>query len=297
MKSRFLLCILLFAFIVSSAANKFTVSVANFQFTPSNLNVSVGDTIEWVWQNGTHTTTSTSVPSGASNWDAPMSTTSRSFKYIISTAGVYNYWCTIHAPAMAGTINASSVLPVSLSNFSVTPEKNGALLKWTTASEFNTDWFIVKKSINASLYTEVARVKAAGNSSIVQRYSLTDENTGTAYKYIYYELQIIDKDGSSSLSSIQKFINNNAVKRLIIQINPNPVASMGHLMFQFNAESQGEMKVQLYDVNGKMILQANMQAVPGLNNGHLHLGTLPAGIYNAVFLMDGMKETYRVVVR
>jgi plastocyanin len=297
MKSTLILCMITFSSIISSAANKFTITVANFQFTPSNLNVSVGDTIEWVWQNGTHTTTSTSVPSGASNWDAPMSTTSRSFKYIISAAGIYNYWCTIHAPAMAGTINASSVLPVSLSNFSVTPGNNSALLKWTTASEFNTDWFIVKKSINASSYTDVARIKAAGNSCIVQHYSFTDENTGTAYKYIYYELQIINKDGSSNLSSIQKFINNNAVKRLITQISPNPVASMGHLMFQFNAESQGEMKVQLYDVNGKMILQADMQAVQGLNNGHLHLGTLPAGIYNAIFLMDGMKETYRIVVR
>lgn len=259
MKSRFLLCILLFAFIVSSAANKFTVSVANFQFTPSNLNVSVGDTIEWVWQNGFHTTTSTSIPAGAATWDSPITTSSTTFEYVITAPGIYNYWCTIHAPAMAATINASSVLPVSLSNFSVTPKNNSALLKWTTASESNTDWFIVKKSINASLYAEVARFKAAGNSSVVQHYSFTDENTGTAYKYIYYELQIINKDGSSTLSSIQKFINNNAVKRLVTQINPNPVASMGHLMFQFNAESQGEMKVQLYDVNGKMILQANMQ--------------------------------------
>lgn len=297
MKSIFLLCNLLFAYVLSNAANKFTVTVANFQFTPANLNVSVGDTVEWDWQTGSHTTTSTSVPAGASGWDWPISTSSRTYKYIVTVAGTYNYWCSIHAPAMAATIHASSVLPVSLSNFIVASENNNALLKWTTASESNTDWFIIKKSVDASSYTEISRIKAAGNSAIIKNYSFADENTGAAYQYIYYELQILNKDGSSGLSPVQKFINNNAVKKLVTQISPNPVASMGHLVFHFNADRQEQMKVQLYDINGKMILQADMQATQGLNNGHLHLGNLQPGIYNAVFSMDGMKENYRIVVR
>ncbi len=297
MKSIFILFIVIFSSMISSAAKKFTITVSNFQFSPSNLNVSVGDTVSWVWESGSHTTTSTSIPAGAANWDSPISTTSTTFEYVITVPGTYNYWCAIHQLAMVGAINASSVVPVSLTNFSVVEEVNIALLNWTTASEFNTDWFIVKKSTNGSIYKEVGRIKAAGNSSLIQNYSFADENAGTAFKYIYYELQILNKDGSSSLSNIQKFINRNAVKRLITQISPNPVESMGHLMFQFNSDRQEKMVVQLYEVNGKMILQANMQAVPGLNNGHLHLGTLPAGVYNAVFLMDGMKETYKIVVR
>lgn len=297
MKSILILCMVTFSSMISSAAKKFTITVANFQFSPSNLNVSVGDTVSWVWESGFHTTTSTSIPGGADAWDSPIATSSSTFEYVITMPGIYNYWCTIHAPAMAGTINASSALPVSLSNFSIAAKVNSAFLHWTTASEFNTDWFIVKKSTDGSVYKEVGRIKAAGNSSLIQNYSFADENVGTTFKYLYYELQILNKDGSSSLSTIQKFINVNAVKRLITQISPNPVESMGHLMFQFNSDNQEEIKIQLYDVNGRLVLQTSIQAIQGLNNGHLHLGSLMPGIYNAVFSMQGIKENYKIVVK
>lgn len=84
-----------------------TVTVANFQFAPANVNAQVGDTIKWVWANGTHTTTSESIPSGAAPWDAPITSSSTSFSYVITEAGTYNYVCTIHAPEMAGTITAT----------------------------------------------------------------------------------------------------------------------------------------------------------------------------------------------
>ena len=57
---------------------------------------------------GTHTTTSTNVPSGASTWDAPINSTQTSFTYVIMIAGTYDYNCTFHAAfGMTGTINAS----------------------------------------------------------------------------------------------------------------------------------------------------------------------------------------------
>ena len=40
-----------------SFATTHNVAVSNFQFTPTNLNVAVGDTIKWNWVSGGHTTT------------------------------------------------------------------------------------------------------------------------------------------------------------------------------------------------------------------------------------------------
>ena len=298
MKLKFLLWIILFAFNTAIVkANKWTVTVANFQFSPANINVSVGDTILWTWTNGGHTTTSTAVPAGAATWDSQMNSSHTTFQYVVSVAGTYNYWCTIHAPSMAGSITASAVLPVTLSSFMISAGvNNSALLKWSTASEENTKWFIIKKSTDGASYKEITRIPAAGNSSLLRYYSYNDNHTGNVYKYIYYELQIINTDGSFAFSPVQKFINNNAVKKLITQVSPNPVSAGEHLMFQFNADKQGVMLVEIYDANGKRILQTSMGAESGLNNGHLHLMNAAAGIYNAVFSMEGMKESYRLVI-
>ncbi|MEO7209386.1 MAG: T9SS type A sorting domain-containing protein [Chitinophagaceae bacterium] len=295
----FFLTLVMVTFSVIAEAKTWVIQVANFQFTPSNLNVIVGDTIQWVWVDGTHTTTSTSVPAGAATWDSPMNTSSTSFSYIIKVAGTYNYWCTIHAPSMAGVINATGTLPVILSAFNVMPSKPAgtALISWTTSTEINTDIFIVNKSVNGISFSEITRVKAAGNSSVPQTYQVTDNNNGSPYKYIYYELQIVDKDGKSSLSTIVRFTNNTATSKLITQLSPNPITAPGHLMFQFNADKNGEMNIQLFNTAGKLIKEDNANAIIGLNNGHFHMGSLPAGVYTIVFTFDTHKESYQVLMQ
>jgi plastocyanin len=86
-----------------------TVQVSDFQFTPNNLNVTVGDTIKWQWVNGIHTTTSLTVPTGAAAWDSPITITNQTFFYRITTAGNYHYKCTPHFPGMEGDISASPI--------------------------------------------------------------------------------------------------------------------------------------------------------------------------------------------
>src|SRR2546430_5809863 len=99
--------LLVAAFLICSMSGTFAathrVLVSDFQFTPSAINAVVGDVIVWRWQNGMHTTTSTSVPTGARPWDAPMNSTSPRFRYRLRVAGTYQYHCSIH-PIMQGTI-------------------------------------------------------------------------------------------------------------------------------------------------------------------------------------------------
>ena len=84
------------------------VQVANFSFTPSTLNIQSGDTVKWVWVSGTHTTTSISVPSGATTWDNPISATSTSFEIQLIFAGTYDYHCSMHPTIMTGTITVTA---------------------------------------------------------------------------------------------------------------------------------------------------------------------------------------------
>src|SRR4051794_6757751 len=88
-------------------SKKIKIKVANFQFTPATVNAKVGDTIVWVWVNGTHTVTSTKVPTGAKPFnDSPMTSAHPKFQYILKAAGTYSYKCTFHASlGMKGTLN------------------------------------------------------------------------------------------------------------------------------------------------------------------------------------------------
>lgn len=79
-------------------AKKWIITVQNFSFTPYNLtHVRAGDTIQWVWTEGVHTTTSTSIPDGASPWDAPLTQDEPVFILIPYYNGTYFYQCTEHA--------------------------------------------------------------------------------------------------------------------------------------------------------------------------------------------------------
>jgi len=73
-----------------------------FQFTPSDITIDLGDTIQWLPLGGgapsmAHTITSSSIPATAASfdytWQAPADTF---FQYVPTVAGIYDYVCTPH---------------------------------------------------------------------------------------------------------------------------------------------------------------------------------------------------------
>lgn len=275
-------------------ATTWTVNVANFQFSSSNLNVKVGDVIHWVWVSGFHTTTSTGVPAGASTWNAAIDNSNTAYDYTVTVAGTYNYVCNFH-PGMTASFTASVVAPVVLSSFTISSKNNKPLLLWTTQIEKNTDHFSIRKSLNGTDFTEAGVVPAVGNSISVQNYSYLDEEVSPENKFIYYSLAIIDKDGEKELTPIQVYRNSAALPKLILSLSPNPISGMGHLVLRFNADKKGLMRAKIVDMQGKIILERKLNAHPGVNNGHIHLGDLPRGIYIIHFILEGLHESYRII--
>ena len=89
------LCVFLAFLFLPAGAKKWVVTVKNYSFTPYNLtHVRAHDTIQWVWENGIHTTTSTSIPAGADSWDYPINQDTTSFIYIPTDNGTFFYTST-----------------------------------------------------------------------------------------------------------------------------------------------------------------------------------------------------------
>ncbi len=291
-----------------SSATTFNVSVSNFQFSPDNIpNVIVGDTIQFNFAAvNNHNAVSTPlglVPAGAAaiNSGAPGAVTTF-YRYKVTVAGSYRYYCTIHSPdgvtGMFGTFIASSVVPVNLKSFEVNYSDKTVVANWQTATEQNLSYFSLQKSADGKNYSEAARIDATGNSDKLQSYTYRDDRLDLNARYIYYMLKIVDKDGKYALSPVKFIRNEQATPKLITQIGPNPVSrEVGHLMLQFYADKDTDMKTLVIDARGKIVMNLDMTANKGINNGHIHMASLSAGVYSIIFSMDGVKETHKVVVK
>ena len=83
------------------ATTTLEVTIADFAFTPSNLAVSVGDTVTWTNTDSVpHTVTQN--PSG-SGFQSGTIASGESFSFTFEEVGEFTYFCEFH-PNMTGTI-------------------------------------------------------------------------------------------------------------------------------------------------------------------------------------------------
>lgn len=283
------LCALL---VTASFSTSITIKVQDFQFKAKTVNAKIGDTIVFKWVNGIHTTTSITIPVGAAAWDKPMDSAHKTFKYKLKVAGVYNYNCTFHAPFMKGVINVSAALTDGIAGISIDDSYGKALLNWSTKASTDLAYFSVQRSNDGENFTEVSRVNASSANS----YRFVDNEKATS-KFVYYQVKAVDNNGNSELSDIKMYTSKTVVEKLITSISPNPVSSPGHLMLQFNANTDGVMLVQVYNSKGILVKQAEMSASKGINNGHLHLGDLTAGTYYVNCTLGNLYEKHTIIYR
>jgi plastocyanin len=309
MRKHYTLGLLALLIFVSAKATIITVEVTNNQFNPASItNVTVGDVIRYHFVLGFHNavsaTVANSLPAGADpiNSGDASGNNPRDYDYTVTAIGDYKYVCEVHGDktaftGMVGSFTASAALPTTLKAFNLATAANKKpLFKWSTVTEENVSHFSLRSSYDGFKYNEVGKVKAVGNSTTEQAYSFTDNSVPDKYKYVYYILAMIDKDGTEKLSKVLVFKNPLGIGKLITQIGPNPIKRPGQLMIQFNSEKSGNILTRVFDESGKMVLETKMTAYPGLNNGHVHVCDLNPGIYTLQFSLDGIKENKRIIV-
>ncbi len=82
------------------------------------------------------------------------------------------------------TLDVTNPFPVNLLSFTASPKDNRTVeIKWETATEENSDYFVIERSENLKSFENVATVKSGGNTSERRSYSAIDNNPtiGTNY--------------------------------------------------------------------------------------------------------------------
>ncbi|OQP57469.1 hypothetical protein A4R26_24160 [Niastella populi] len=181
---------------------------------------------------------------------------------------------------------AGGPLPVTLLNFTARPHGNAVLVNWNTSMEVNNKYFIVERSADGSVFTEIGRLAGAGNSDHEKRYQFTDVNPLAGISY--YRLRQVDFDGQFALSSTAtvRFTSESRARLVLL---PNPVTSYVSL----NINTTGKTyTMRVSGVDGRVVINgtgAVNQLNQQLNN---RLGALAPGVY--VLTADNAEEHYTI---
>jgi hypothetical protein len=99
-------------------------------------------------------------------------------------------------------INENALLSSELVNFTANKNNDNTkiFLEWKTASEENSDYFIIEKSYDGLTFQEVDKVQAAKNSNTLQFYNTIDDEPSKGNNY--YRIQMVDQDRSMNYSNL-----------------------------------------------------------------------------------------------
>jgi hypothetical protein len=108
------------------------------------------------------------------------------------------------------TVNCPvTLLPVEITLFEGWNEPYGNKIIWETATEKNSDYFVIDRSIDGKSWIEVQTIKSVGNSETTSNYSTVD--IGFEEVMNYYRLRQYDLDGTEKRHYKSVAIDNSIV--------------------------------------------------------------------------------------
>lgn len=170
--------------------------------------------------------------------------------------------------------SAATPLPVELTAFSATCTENGTKIFWTTASEHNSQKFIIERSRDFATWEQVDMQPAAGNSTHTIQYEETDENPLNGISY--YRLVQFDNDGQSEVFGPVSVSCESIESSLTVFPNP----SSGSFTVEISSSKKlFDPEIQIIDVSGKIVARRLVQLAEGNNQVLFDHLDLQSGAY------------------
>lgn len=184
---------------------------------------------------------------------------------------VFTYTATsdrnLTSTAASFTVPVANPLAVELVQFNATPQNLDALLTWRTASEKNSDYFAIERSVDATQFIEVGMVRSQGSAA---SYQFFDKGVGSTLSgTVYYRLREMDLDGTATYSPVQAVVFGASSPEM--QLYPNP--AVGELRMYLPVAGA---RFTIYSATGQVLLEANTKTKESL----IDISSLPTGVYS-----------------
>ncbi|PZR25660.1 MAG: hypothetical protein DI535_17145 [Citrobacter freundii] len=181
----------------------------------------------------------------------------------------------------------SSTLPVTWLYVKGEIKADRSFISWATATEEETDKFLVEHSTDGQHFATIGEVKAAGNSGSTQHYNFTHDKPVKGMNY--YRIKQLDKNGKFTYSKALHLLYHPDQREVMIA--PNPASDNLYIISGTGNELQ---KAELYDMSGKLILTRQLgsgQQVYGID-----INTLNKGVY-IIKLYDKQHSTSHRIIK
>lgn len=169
---------------------------------------------------------------------------------------------------LSSVINA---LPVRFTLFNTRCNGSSVLLIWKTGQEQNAHYYAIERSADGVQWTVVANVPAAGNTTVENNYSYTD-NLAPANNY--YRIAEYDMDGKLQYSGTLK---SSCGIQDLLSLWPNPARNAVFITIGVAARTATIIKV--YDSKGALIKIQKADLLPGSNQLYVDINNLAGGMY------------------
>lgn len=166
--------------------------------------------------------------------------------------------------------NNISTLPIKLVSFNGSYTNFQNQLTWNTASEINFNKFEIRKSLDGLKFETIAEMKG-GKSD----YNFNDNDVKLGITS-YYQLRMIDNDGSFSLSQVVA-INNKGLASNSLSVYPVPTTDK--LTVNIQSDKNNISLINIYDMFGKLQSTFSKMLQVGANTLEINTTSYKAGNY------------------
>ena len=178
-----------------------------------------------------------------------------------------------------------TTFPIELTSFNATNRAQDVLLRWTTATEINNDYFTLERSTDTENWTIIGTVDGAGNSNTSLNYRFVDDEAPNG-GIVYYRLKQTDFDGKFEYSDI---IDVNRSNSNNVELTVSPVPSTGIINLNSN-QTFGNSRIIIIDNAGNKVY--DKQGV----SDKLDLSFLQNGLYHIRLITDEHQMISRKII-
>ncbi len=164
---------------------------------------------------------------------------------------------------------------------------NGVVeVNWSTASEINSDYYQVERSVESGRFEAIGTVQAAGNTAQPTDYSFFDNSYFG--QDLRYRIRQVDQNGEFEYSNVIEL----SITDFETVVYPNPFEDKITVAFSKKAQA---VRLQIFDLTGRMWYQEMISdTVSG--EKQLSLESLATGVYVLMVTFDdGESVPFRIV--
>ncbi|MFK7922229.1 MAG: T9SS type A sorting domain-containing protein, partial [Bacteroidia bacterium] len=192
-------------------------------------------------------------------------------------------------------INATS-FPVEWLSFTVNLDGEDGNLQWATATESNSDFYLVERSVDSKAFERLGQIDAVGNSTSRSNYSFTDLGVlKSGNDKVYYRLKQIDQDGTIDNSPIIELTLDGLAQLFEISAYPNPADDL--INFRYLQGEVGNVQIAVFNTQGQLVWRRKLNATSTKGEVKLNISSWASGTYLVRMTNENASSDFKWIKR